>query len=98
MRYLVFLLLAACATTSRPHIDATIAEAVAEKKIPGGVLWIEQDDRVYSRAYGDRALVPAVEKMTADTIFDVASLTKVVATAPSIWLLIDRGKITLDAP
>ncbi len=99
MRYLLFLLLAACATTtSRPQIDATIDQAVAEKKIPGGVLWIEQDGRVYSRAYGDRALVPAVETMTADTIFDVASLTKVVATAPSIWLLIDREKIALDAP
>ena len=69
MRYLVFLLLAACATTtSRPQIDATIAEAIAEKKIPGGVIWIEQDGRVYSRAYGDRAVVPAVEKKYFTTI------------------------------
>ena len=97
MRYLLFLLLAAC-TTTRPQIDATIAQAIADKKLPGGVLWIEQDGRVYSRAYGNRAVEPAVEKMTADTIFDVASLTKGVATAPSVWLLIARGKIALDAP
>ena len=97
MRYLVFLLLTACATT-RPPIDSTINEAIAAQKIPGGVVWIERDGEVYSRAYGNRAVVPARETMTADTIFDVASLTKVVATAPSIWLLIDRGKIALDAP
>ena len=97
MRYLLFLLLTACATT-RPQIDMVIDQAIADKKLPGGVLWIEQDERVYSRAYGNRAVDPAVERMTADTIFDVASLTKVVATAPSIWLLIERGKIGLDAP
>src|SRR6185295_12444065 len=50
------------------------------------------------KVYGNRALVPAVETMTDDTIFDAASLTKVVATTPSIWLLIERGKIEIDAP
>src|SRR5204862_431747 len=48
--------------------------------------------------YGNRALVPNVESMTIDTMFDAASLTKVVATTPSIWLLIERGKIGLDDP
>jgi uncharacterized protein YbbC (DUF1343 family)/CubicO group peptidase (beta-lactamase class C family) len=80
------------------EIDAAIDEAIAAKKTPGGVLRIEHDGEVYHRAYGNRALVPAVEGMTEDTIFDVASITKVVATAPSIWLLIQRGKVVLDAP
>lgn len=79
-------------------IDAAVHEAIAAKKIPGGVLWIEHGRHTYRRAYGNRAVVPAVEAMTEDTIFDVASITKVVATAPSIWLLIQRGKIALDAP
>lgn len=80
-------------------LDQPIERAIAEHKLPGGVLWVEQNNRVLvHRAYGNRALVPKVEPMTRDTIFDAASLTKVVATAPSIWLLIQRGKIGLDTP
>ena len=79
-------------------VDATINQAITEKKIPGGIYHFEQNGRVYEKAYGNRALVPDVEPMTVDTIFDAASLTKVVATTPSIWLLIERGKIGLDDP
>jgi len=80
------------------EIDRTIETAIAEHKLPGGVFHLERGDSVYEKAYGNRALVPAVEPMTIDTIFDAASLTKVVATTPSIWLLIQRGKIEIDAP
>jgi uncharacterized protein YbbC (DUF1343 family)/CubicO group peptidase (beta-lactamase class C family) len=80
------------------EIDRTIETAIAEHKLPGGVFHLERGNSVYEKAYGNRALVPAVEKMTDDTIFDAASLTKVVATTPSIWLLIERGKIDIDAP
>jgi uncharacterized protein YbbC (DUF1343 family)/CubicO group peptidase (beta-lactamase class C family) len=80
------------------EIDRTIETAIAEHKLPGGVFHLERGDSVYEKAYGNRALVPAVEPMTDDTIFDAASLTKVVATTPSIWLLIERGKIEIDAP
>jgi uncharacterized protein YbbC (DUF1343 family)/CubicO group peptidase (beta-lactamase class C family) len=80
------------------EIDVAVRDAIAEKKLPGGVLLIEHDGQRVVRAYGNRALVPQVERMTADTIFDAASLTKVIATAPSIWLLIARGKLTLDQP
>ena len=80
------------------EIDVTVRDAIAENRIPGGVLLIEHGGERYLRAYGRRAVVPAAERMTADTIFDVASLTKVVATAPSIWLLIERGKLALDQP
>lgn len=100
------LLAASCATAPRTSfdasklqaIDAAIEEAVAQKRIPGGVLWVERDGETYRKAYGNRSLVPAVEPMTEDTIFDAASITKVTATAPSVWLLIERGRIALDAP
>jgi CubicO group peptidase (beta-lactamase class C family) len=101
----ITLALAACTTTAPAfeatklaEIDRTINEAIAEKKLPGAVLWIEHDGAVYRRAYGNRALVPVVEAMTADTVFDAASLTKVIATAPSVWKLIERGKLALDEP
>lgn len=94
------LLLAACATATptKPAVDAAILEAIGAGRIPGGILWIEHEGAVYHRAYGNRAIEPAVEEMTADTIFDAASITKVVATAPSIARLIERGKVSLDAP
>jgi len=62
------------------------------------VLWVERNGQSYHRAYGSRALKPERETMTEDTIFDAASLTKVLATTPSIMLLIERGKIKLDEP
>jgi len=80
------------------EIDRTIETAIAEHKLPGGVFHLERGSATYDKVYGNRALVPAVEPMTAGTIFDAASLTKVVATTPSVWLLIERGKIELDAP
>jgi len=80
------------------EIDHTIETAISEHKLPGGVFHLERGNSVYEKVYGNRALVPAVETMTDDTIFDAASLTKVVATTPSIWLLIERGKIEIDAP
>ena len=96
---ILFLLLTACATFQSPRlpaIDAAIETAIAEKRIPGGVLWVERDGRVYTRAYGNRALVPDVEPMTLDTIFDAASITKPVATASSIGVLLEHGKVALD--
>jgi CubicO group peptidase (beta-lactamase class C family) len=79
-------------------MDAAITNAIASHKCPGGVLWLEHDGRAYHKAYGHRALVPAPEPMTEDTIFDAASLTKVVATTPAVMRLIENGKISLDAP
>src|SRR6266550_2459531 len=77
-------------------MDAAINQAIAEKKCPGGVLWVEHKSTSYHKAYGHRALVPSVEPMTEDTIFDAASLTKVVACTPAMMLLIERGKAKLD--
>jgi uncharacterized protein YbbC (DUF1343 family)/CubicO group peptidase (beta-lactamase class C family) len=80
------------------EMDAAITSAIAEHKLPGGVLWLERQGQVYHRAYGNRALEPAIEPMTEDTIFDFASLTKVVATTPAMMLLIERGQVKVDEP
>jgi uncharacterized protein YbbC (DUF1343 family)/CubicO group peptidase (beta-lactamase class C family) len=99
-----WLLLVSCVTTPAYNpsklneIDQAVVAAIEDRRIPGGVLWIEKDGRIYRKAYGNRALVPGVEEMTADTIFDAASITKVVATAPSIHALMRAGKVALDAP
>src|SRR5882724_6512178 len=61
------------------EMDAAIQQAIADKKCPGGVLWFEHRGAIYHKAYGHRALVPNSEPMTEDTIFDAASLTKVIA-------------------
>ncbi|HSA11939.1 MAG TPA: DUF1343 domain-containing protein [Candidatus Paceibacterota bacterium] len=77
-------------------MDAAITRAIADKKCPGGVLWLEHGAANYHKAYGQRALVPAPEPMTEDTIFDAASLTKVVACTPAMMLLVERGLVNLD--
>ena len=80
-------------------LDSAVNQAVRDDKIPGAVLLIGHDGAVvYSKAYGNRALVPAKEPMTTDTIFDIASLTKVVATTSCIMKLFEEGKIWIDAP
>jgi len=81
------------------QVDAQIDEAVRTGLIPGAVLLIGHDGQaIYRKAYGSRALVPGRETMTVDTIFDAASLTKVVATTPCIMKLFEQGKLRLDDP
>lgn len=79
-------------------MDVAIERAIEAERCPGGVLWLEHKGQVYHKAYGQRAVVPAPEPMTTDTLFDAASLTKVVACAPAVLLLIERGEVELDAP
>ena len=79
-----------------PAVDAALNEAVTQGKIPGAVLLVGHNGEiVYQKAYGSRALFPAREPMTLDTIFDCASLTKVVATTSSLMRLFEDGKIRL---
>lgn len=80
------------------EIDDAVVAAIAARKLPGGVLWIEHRGVVYRKAFGQRAIVPRVEVMTEDTIFDAASLTKVMAGMPAIMLLVERGQVRLDDP
>jgi uncharacterized protein YbbC (DUF1343 family)/CubicO group peptidase (beta-lactamase class C family) len=77
-------------------IESLVREAIAEKKLPGAVVLVGRGDRIlYQKAIGNRATVPAVEPMTLDTIFDLASLTKVVATTTSVMMLVEQGRIRL---
>ena len=78
-------------------LDAATEQAIRDGLIPGAVIIIGHDGKiVHRKAYGARALVPARETATVDTIYDVASLTKVVATTPAIMKLYEQGKIKLD--
>jgi uncharacterized protein YbbC (DUF1343 family)/CubicO group peptidase (beta-lactamase class C family) len=78
-------------------IDPLVRAAIAEKKLPGAVVLVGRGDRIlYHKAIGNRALVPASEPMTLDTIFDIASLTKVVATTTSVMMLVEQGRIRLN--
>jgi CubicO group peptidase (beta-lactamase class C family) len=78
-------------------LDDTIQQAITEHRLPGAVLIIGHDGKVvYRKAYGNRALLPQVEPMTLDTIFDVASLTKVIATTSSVMKLFEEGRFRLN--
>ena len=102
MRLFVCLAVAAtslCAQTFQggPDIDRAIEEAIQQKKLPGAVVLIGHNGQVvYRKAYGERALVPKAEAMTTDTIFDVASLTKVIATTSSLMKLFEQGRFRLN--
>lgn len=80
------------------RVDTAINEAIAAGKAPGGVLWIERKGQVYRQTFGSRAVDPAVEPTTPDTIYDMASLTKVIATAPAIVKLHELGKLNIHDP
>src|SRR5882724_4662386 len=78
-------------------LDSAIAQAIKEDRIPGAVLLVKHGGEVLRRkAYGRRAVVPRSETMTADTIFDCASLTKVIATTSSVMKLFEEGKLRLN--
>ena len=77
-------------------IDSAISQAIASNRCPGAVFWLQREEQTYSKAFGSRAIVPRREKMTEDTIFDAASLTKVMATTPCLMLLIERGQVRLE--
>ncbi|MGD0499817.1 MAG: exo-beta-N-acetylmuramidase NamZ domain-containing protein [Bryobacteraceae bacterium] len=78
-------------------LDGAVNQAIREGRLPGAVLVVGHNGQVvYRKAYGKRALVPKPETMTVDTIFDLASLTKVVATTPALMKLFEQGKFRLN--
>ena len=80
-------------------VDAVIEDAIRAGNVPGAVLIVGHNGAVvYRKAYGNRALVPRREPMTIDTIFDVASLTKVVATSTAVMQLFERGEVKINDP
>jgi uncharacterized protein YbbC (DUF1343 family)/CubicO group peptidase (beta-lactamase class C family) len=81
------------------RMDSVINEEIAEQHLPGAVVIVGRKGHVvWRKAYGSRTVEPLRELMTANTIFDLASLTKVVATATSIMILVERGKVRLSDP
>src|ERR1035437_5724406 len=98
------LLLAACAALCAAQetfpgsaaLDTVVDQAVRDGLIPGAVLIVGHDGKILHRkAYGSRALVPQREAMTLDTIFDLASLTKVIATTSGAMKVFEDGKLRL---
>ena len=81
------------------RMDAVINASIAKHELPGAVVLVSRKGRVvWKKAYGARAVEPARERMTTGTIFDLASLTKIIATATSIMILIERGEVRLSDP
>ncbi|MDR3197458.1 MAG: DUF1343 domain-containing protein [Planctomycetaceae bacterium] len=84
------------------RIDSVVEKAIAARKMPGCVVCIGRSNGiVFLNAYGNKKIIPKESPpvaMTSDTLFDLASLTKPIATATSIMILIEQGKLNLDSP
>jgi uncharacterized protein YbbC (DUF1343 family)/CubicO group peptidase (beta-lactamase class C family) len=80
-------------------LDPIVQDAIREGQIPGAVLLVGHDGQViYRKAFGNRSLEPQREPMTVDSIFDIASLTKVVATTTAVMQLVQRGQVRINDP
>ena len=98
LRSLTVLLLCSFAHADEfDSLRAVVTKAVAKGNPVGAVLCFETGEQKMTLATGQRALLPAKEAMTEDTVFDAASLTKVVATLPCVLILMEQGKIELEA-
>jgi uncharacterized protein YbbC (DUF1343 family)/CubicO group peptidase (beta-lactamase class C family) len=85
-------------TSQLGRIDELVQRAIRDGMLPGAVVVVGRHDQIhYRKALGNRAVTPSVEPMTVDTVFDLGSLTKVVATTPSVMLLVEQGRIRLNA-
>jgi uncharacterized protein YbbC (DUF1343 family)/CubicO group peptidase (beta-lactamase class C family) len=86
-------------TANFSPVDLLVQEQINDQAITGAVLVVGHGGKiVHQKAFGLRATSPRAETMTLDTIFDLASLTKVVATTPSVMRLIQYGQVRLDEP
>jgi uncharacterized protein YbbC (DUF1343 family)/CubicO group peptidase (beta-lactamase class C family) len=80
-------------------VDAVVKNAIERGHTPGAVVLIGHQGKViYRKAFGNRSLEPTVEPMTVDTVFDMASLTKVMATTGSVMRMVQLGQIKLNDP
>ena len=101
----LFSVLASAATAKSSNapnlavLDAIVLDAIHDHQIPGAVLLVGHNGQVvYRKAFGNRALEPRREPMTVDTIFDIASLTKVVATTTAVMQLVQKGEVRVNDP
>jgi uncharacterized protein YbbC (DUF1343 family) len=80
-------------------VDAILEKSVADGDMPGAVVLVGHNGEVvYRKAFGSRALEPRQERMTVDTVFDLASLTKPIATAMSVMRMVQQGQVRLNDP
>jgi serine-type D-Ala-D-Ala carboxypeptidase len=94
-----FLLIAHPPGDKLADIDDAVKASIARGELPGAVvLVLHRDKVVYRKAFGDRIKKPEPLRMTEDTIFDLASLTKPIVTAMCIMLLIEDGKLDVNDP
>lgn len=78
-------------------VDELIAQAIDDHKMPGCVLCIGRYGKIaWQKAYGNKRLEPTTEPMGVDTVFDMASITKPVATGTSVMSLIEKGRLSLS--
>lgn len=89
--------------TVDPHalekISGVVQDSIKNGFYPGAVILAAQHGKIiYRGVFGNQRIVPTVEPMRFDTIFDVASLTKVIATTTAVMQLAEEGKLDLDAP
>jgi uncharacterized protein YbbC (DUF1343 family)/CubicO group peptidase (beta-lactamase class C family) len=90
---------AATETANFAPVDLLVQEQINDQTITGAVLVVGHAGKiVHQKAFGLRATTPRSEHMTVDTVFDLASLTKVVATTPSVMRLVQYGQVRLDEP
>ncbi|MBV8802039.1 MAG: beta-lactamase family protein, partial [Gammaproteobacteria bacterium] len=81
------------------NIAPLIEKSIAAHYYPGAVILIGHHGKIiYSGVFGNRRILPNIAPMHVNTLFDLASLTKVIATTPAIMQLIEQGKLILDAP
>jgi uncharacterized protein YbbC (DUF1343 family)/CubicO group peptidase (beta-lactamase class C family) len=99
---LLILLLSAAAfaqSSDFSGLDSVLQDAVIHHAAPGFVCLVGHNGQiVYRKALGQRSLEPTREPMTLDTIFDIASLTKPIATATSVMKLVEQGRVKLNDP
>lgn len=87
------------APINAPAINALLTSSISAGEAPGAVVLITRHGKVlYRKAFGHRSLEPTVEPMTPETVFDLASLTKCVATTTAVMQLFEQGKFRLNDP
>lgn len=85
--------------TGFERIDQVVGQAIDRGELPGAVvLVLHRGEVVFRKAYGARSKEPQVVPMTADAVFDLASLTKPIATATSVMILMEQRRVRLSDP
>jgi CubicO group peptidase (beta-lactamase class C family) len=83
--------------TQLKHIDSVVAASIEAGEIPGAVVLVGRHGQIaFLKAFGNKSIQPKIEPMTVDTIFDLSSLTKVMATVPSVMMLVENGSLRIE--